>query len=286
MIIRKLQDMEGMSEIEKGIADYILNHSEAVIHMTAKELAKMTYTSPSSVLRLCNKMDEKGFADFKMRLASELADMRREKLEIDTNQPFLKEDSVEEIAGKIENLSLVSIKETKENLNFASIKQIASRMKESSVIDIYGLGSSQTIAMDFKDRMIRIGRDVRLELDCSNQYYHAMNSDNRHFAVVISHSGMTKEVIEIASILKVQKVPILGITSEGENDLVPLVNYCIRTATTEQRFMLHKIDNIASQVAVKYILDVLYACIYEMEYEKHYVVTKKNETHLKEMKLR
>lgn len=36
-------------------------------------------------------------------------------------------------------------------------------------------------------------------------------------------------------------------TSEGENDLIPLVNYAIRTATTEQKFMMYKTDNMASQ---------------------------------------
>lgn len=275
-----------MTEIEKQIADYILDHAEQVINMTAKELGEATYTSPSSVLRLCGKIDERGFADFKLSLASEVTDMRKEKLKVDTNQPFLKENSFDEIASKIENLSMISIKETKENLNFASIKRIVSRMNESRVIDIYGMGGSQTIAMDFKDRMMRIGKDVRLELEWSNQYYQAMNSNREHFAVVISHSGMTRGVIEIATLLKSQKTPILGITSEGENDLIPLVNYSIRTATTEEKLMLYKMENIASQVAVKYILDVLYACIYEMEYEEHHAITQKNEMQLKKMNLR
>lgn len=286
MIIRKLQDNVDMTDIEKGIADYILNNSEAVVNMTAKELAQATYTSPSSVLRLCSKVDEKGFADFKMRLAAEINDMRKEKLDVNTNQPFGKEDSIEEIARKIEDLSIVSIKETRENLNYVNLKRIAARMNESRVIDIYGMGGSQTIAMDFKDRMIRIGRDVRLESEEANRYYQAMNSDKTHFAIVISHSGMTKNMIEVARILKEQKTPILGITSEGENDLIPLVNYSIRTATAEQKFMMYKIENMASQVAVKYILDVLFACIYDMEYEEHFEITKRNEMRLKKMKYR
>lgn len=286
MIIRKLKDTLDMTAIEKEIAEYILKNSEMVIDMTAKELADATYTSQSSVLRLCNKIDENGYFDFKMRLASELMDMCNERKNIDTSQPFSKEDSFEEIIEKIEDLSVISIKETKENLNPTNIKRIVMRMDKSRIIDVYGIGSSQNIAMDFKDRMIRIGKDVRLELSNSNQYYQAMNSDKNHFAIVISHSGMTKDVIELARILKQQKVPILGITSEGENDLIPLVNYSIRTATTEQKFLIHKIDNMASQIAVKYVLDVLYACLYELKYEDNLLIRERNEMCLKKIKLR
>lgn len=286
MIIKRLRDTYEMTAIERGIAEYILKNSELVIKMTAKELAEATYTSQSSVLRLCKGIDEKGFADFKLKLALELKEMRNEKLSININRPFIETDSFEEIADKISDIGIASIKETKENLNFNEIKRITTKIRECRVIDIYGMGNSQTIAMDFKDKMIRIGKDVRLELANSNQYYQALNSDKTHFAILISHSGMTKEVLGIADILRERKVLMLGITSEGENDLVTYTNYSIRTVTTEEKFLLHKIDNMGSQVAVKYILDCLFSWLYESQFEDNYSITQKNEIRLKEMRLR
>lgn len=286
MIIRQLQNTENMSDIEKQIAKYILDNGEKVVKMTARELAEATYTSSSSVLRFCDHIDDKGFFDFKLQLSRELNDARQNSLSINVNAPYHENDSMEKIADIIQDMCISSIKETRESMSLNAVKNIVLRMKQADTIDIYGMGSSFTVANEFKDKMIRIGKHVRLEGDAANQTYQALNSNTDNFAILISHSGMTRNIIEVAKILKENKVPILVITSEGDNPLTQYANYVLRTATSEEKTFLYKMDNTCSQVAVSYILNCIFACYYEMDYEENRARTTGNENKLKNLKLR
>ena len=44
-LLSRIEYQSGFSELEKKIADYLIEHKEDVIHMNLKELAKATYTS-------------------------------------------------------------------------------------------------------------------------------------------------------------------------------------------------------------------------------------------------
>lgn len=57
---------------EVEIAHYILNHGEDVLNLSSKELAKRTYTSPATIVRLCRKLGLEGYNDFKIKYSAEL----------------------------------------------------------------------------------------------------------------------------------------------------------------------------------------------------------------------
>lgn len=64
--IRKNPDL---SQSERFIAEYIITHPNNIMEMTMDELAQATFTSRSSVLRLCKKNGYKGFHELKTQLA-------------------------------------------------------------------------------------------------------------------------------------------------------------------------------------------------------------------------
>ena len=53
-LLSKLEYKKGFSDIEKGIANYIIDHKEEVANMRLVELAEATFTSTR--LRLCKKL--------------------------------------------------------------------------------------------------------------------------------------------------------------------------------------------------------------------------------------
>ena len=44
-IIRQMQEREDLTERERNIRDYLMEHPEAVISMTAKQLGEVSYSS-------------------------------------------------------------------------------------------------------------------------------------------------------------------------------------------------------------------------------------------------
>ena len=52
-IMTQLEFALDFTHAEVEIAHYILNHGEDVLNLSSKELAKRTYTSPATIVRLC-----------------------------------------------------------------------------------------------------------------------------------------------------------------------------------------------------------------------------------------
>ncbi len=53
IIEERLKLQEGFSDVEKAIADYILERGEELKNESARYVAGRVYASPSSVTRLC-----------------------------------------------------------------------------------------------------------------------------------------------------------------------------------------------------------------------------------------
>ena len=92
-IMTQLEFELEFSESEKEIARYILNHGDDVLSMSVKELAKNTYTSPATIVRLCKKIGLEGYNDFKIKYSAELQYDLHHSNRIDVNFTFEKKDT-------------------------------------------------------------------------------------------------------------------------------------------------------------------------------------------------
>ena len=163
MIIGKLQYNNSFSEVERELAQYILEHPESVVEMNIRQLALVSYSSPATITRLCRKIGAKGFTDFKVKLSGELHSQEKLNYLVDVNVPFQPEDSMEEIAKKLAGISLDSIRSTRESFHYGRMENIVRCIMKSSVVDVYGEGDSLYAAFEFKNKMMRIRRQVRIE---------------------------------------------------------------------------------------------------------------------------
>ncbi|MGC9250242.1 MurR/RpiR family transcriptional regulator, partial [Listeria ivanovii] len=131
-------------------------------NMSIKELAKVTYSSPSTIMRLCKKVKTSGYSEFKIKLSRELAENEKISPTSNYNFPFTQEDSYENIIDNMYYIFKNSIREVKAEFNVEELHSIIDKMNQSSIIDIYGQGSSQAAAYEFKSKLIRLGKNVHL----------------------------------------------------------------------------------------------------------------------------
>ena len=99
-IMTQLEFELDFSHSEKEIAHYILNEGEKVLNLSIKELAKKTYTSPATIVRLCHKLGLEGYGDFKIKYSAELQFDLAHTDRIDVNFPFNEEDNDSMVAYK------------------------------------------------------------------------------------------------------------------------------------------------------------------------------------------
>ena len=72
-ILEILQAKIGFSGTESKIADYVLEHCRQAVGISANALARETFCSATSVIRMCRKMGFSGYREFQIALAARLS---------------------------------------------------------------------------------------------------------------------------------------------------------------------------------------------------------------------
>lgn len=255
------------SQSEKEIAKYILNHGDDVLRMSVKQLAKHTYTSPATIVRLCKKIGLKGYNDFKIQYSAELQYDLSHTDRIDVNFPFSQKDTHPTICHKLASLSQEVIADTIQLIDFQQLDQIVDLLYQNHDIDIYGSGNSLLAAMSFQHKMMRINRDVHLKALHGEQVFLSYNSNKERIAMIISYSGETNELIQIAQTLKEKQTKIIILTSVGDNRLSHYADYILNIGSREKIFT--KIAPFASQTSMEYLLNVIFSCLFQKDYEQN-----------------
>lgn len=266
-IMTQLEFELEFSHSEKEIARYILNHGDDVLSMSVKELAKKTYTSPATIVRLCKKIGLEGYNDFKIKYSAELQYDSHHSQRIDVNFPFNKDDSHPSICHKLASLSQEVIAETIQLIDFKQLEYIVDLLYSYKDIDIYGSGNSLLAALSFQHKMMRIQRNVNLKILHGEQVFMSYNSSQDRLAMIISYSGETNELIQIAKTLKEKETPLIVLTSVGDNRLSHYANYILHIGSREKIFT--KIAPFASQTSIEYLLNIIFSCIFQKDYEEN-----------------
>ena len=115
--------------------------------------------------------------------------------------------------------------------------------------------------------MSRIGKRVEV---CSLQgefAYTAWLAKPSSCALIISYSGETPILVKAAKILKEHQIPTVLITNIGENSLLPMADCVLHICTREKLYS--KIASFSTDASIEYLLDVLYSCIFRLDYDEY-----------------
>lgn len=266
-IMTQLEFELNFSQSEKQIAKYILNNGEDVLSMSVKELSKKTYTSPATIVRLCKKIGLEGYNEFKIKYSAELQFDKRNKKRIDVNFPFQPNDDDETIAKNLLSMTKEVLNDTHQLIDFNNLKTIVDILYNAQEIDIYGSGNSILVGLSFQHKMARIGKNVNIRTIPGEQIFLTSISNENKAAILISYSGETSDLIRFAEILKIKKTTIIAITSLGDNQLSKLANYILNIDSREKIFS--KMAPFSSQISMEYILNLIFSCIYNKDYEQN-----------------
>lgn len=227
---------------------------------------KKTYTSPATIVRLCQKLDFKGYNDFKIALSANLQYILSHQKNINRNFPFQKNTNLSHISNAIAKLYKESIDETLQLINEDILRKSVILLDNAKVIDIYGVSGPLRIASDFQYKMFRIGKDVRIAPMVNEQLFQAAQSKADHCAILVSYSGETEEVIKAAQILKQKQIPMIAITSIGDNQLTKYCQYILNIDSREQIY--NKISTLGSTLSIHLVFDILYTAIFSRHYDE------------------
>lgn len=266
-LIYRLQKHTKFTTSEKYVAEYILAHNLKILNMSTLELGKETYTSSATIVRFCQKLGFSGFDDFKIQFAQDYHASLSSTKDVNFNYPFTQESSTKEIIQNIVKIKTTSIEELEYILEPSLIDRVVNYIEKADIIDFYGYGTSLLSAYSFELHMNRLNKIVRVEKSLDSSLNTAIRSNNKHLAFVISYSGETSALINIIKELKINKTPVIAITSMTDNTIKRISTINIPITTKESIYS--KVAAFSSIITCEAILDIIYSCYYRRNYEKN-----------------
>lgn len=257
---KRIELCDSMTPLESEIASYILNNKDAVTKLKIQELADILFISKSAIHRFVKKIGFNGFNDLKVSIAKENADLLENNSYINVNYPFQVKDNPRQIAFKLLELYEKAIKDTFEYVDLDQIKAVSQLIDSADVIDVYTHAHNSNIAENFQDKMLTIGKSVNCPSSFYNQRLTVLASDQKHVAIILSYSGKATFILPIAKKLYEKGVKVIQIGKAGSNYYSQYVTYHLSISDSENN--RDRMSQFSSHIAMQYIMDVLYGCIY------------------------
>ena len=253
LIIHKLEHTH-FSSSEAIIIDYILEQGLKIKNMSANSIAKATFTSAPLLVRIAKKLGYSGWNAFKEDFIAELEYLFKEQ-KVDASIPFVVSDDIMTISNNIGQLQIDAIQDTMSMLNHDDLQTALRYLRNAKELDLYGVSNNLLLAEGFRSKLFYIHRNVNICRLPGNPKVQAAMSDETHCAILISYSGETEFIIEVAKVLKKKETPIIAITCIANNRLSKIADVTLRISSRE---MLHtKIGDFATTTSIKYLLILL-----------------------------
>ncbi|PEN43637.1 sugar isomerase [Bacillus wiedmannii] len=264
LLIEKMKE-DIFSSSESEIIVYLFKQRENIKDKTTKQISKETYTHPSTLIRIAKKLGYSGWVELKNSFLGEIEYLNSHFSSIDANYPFDDQDSIMTVANKMALLNQTTISDTLSLLNHDDLQRATNMLDEAAHIKVFSMYHNLLICHDFKSKMNRIGKHVSL---CTvDPHFEAVNSNTETCAIVISYSGESEAIVGLLPFLKRKKVPVIALTSIGENTLTKYADCILRITTREKLYS--KIDSFSSNESICFLLDLLYACVFSEDYKNN-----------------
>ncbi|MDU2734881.1 MAG: MurR/RpiR family transcriptional regulator [Mixta calida] len=210
MLERIHTQLPHLSKSERKVAEAILAAPQNAIRSSIAQLASRAGVSDPTVNRFCHRMQTKGFPDFKLQLAQCLA----------TGTPWVsrhiyENDAVDIYADKIFHSALAGLEQVRQRLDMSAIQRAVELLAAAKKISFFGLGASAAVAHDAMNKFFRFNVPVIYSDDVVMQRMSCINSGAEDVVVLISHTGRTTSLTELAQLARENGATVLALTASG-----------------------------------------------------------------------
>ncbi len=250
-LLQKLNSSPNLSKSAHKIAKVVLQQPREAINLPIAALAARAGVSEPSVLRFCQALGCKGYPDFKVQLAGELSGLDA-KITRDVDAG----DNIELVIQKLFDSTHASLSTAQNVCNAQELGTAIGLLESASAICFFGTGASGSVAQDAQHKFMRFQTPTAVHVDAVNQRIAAASLADSAVAVLISHSGRTRSIVEIASTAANTGASVVGITRRAS----PLAGHCdvvLPVSDDDHQEDTDIYTPMASRIAQLVIIDIL-----------------------------
>ena len=208
----------GRIKMQKRIANYILNHREAVIHYSITTMAQKTGTVPSTITRFCQALSYKGFSELKVYMEKNLAS----PLAMDV--PIQKSDTIQVVIQKLMNTFQNVVSDTMRTLDGKTLIRVVDAIINAKNIVFFGQSGGSISALFAQQLLLRINLLSQMVSGQVDMNLAASTLGKGDVAIGIAYSCEVRSVIEAMTTAKHNKATVIAITANPASTMGKLAN--------------------------------------------------------------
>lgn len=230
-----------LNSVDKSILQYIIKNFDDVKDMSVNEIAKKVYVSKTTLINLSQKLNFKGFSEFRYYLKNN---------KYTTIEKTKNEDVLSMIKNECDKTLALQDNE--------KLYEISNIILNSKVVYIFSRGASAPFGDYLSTRLSMLNVKVIFISDINILDVVIQHITNEEMMIMLSQSGSTKIITDTAKKLQVKGINTLSITSFIDNLLSRYTKYHIYfysdTLNTQEKDTHSRVGmNIATQILIEYI---------------------------------
>ncbi|KQW05306.1 MULTISPECIES: MurR/RpiR family transcriptional regulator [unclassified Rhizobacter] len=214
MLDRIRASIPALPPAEQRVAKLVLADARSFASLPVSELADRAHVSKPTVVRFCRSVGYDGLADFKRKLAGS----------VNEGVPFVhravdEDDKPGDIVVKVvDNAVSALLKYRNDAASLAfdrAITVLTEAGRAGRRIEFYGVGNSGIVAQDAQHKFFRLGVNALAISDGHVQVMSATMLQPGDCVVIISNSGRSRDLIDVADIARKKGATTIVITASG-----------------------------------------------------------------------
>jgi len=265
-LLTTMRQVKDLSPSERHIVEFVFENLQDVSNMGIVELGERTFTSTTTVKRLCRKLGIESYTDFRLQLSAEIASYDRMNILKGAQDPVGQYDTTADIITKVSDQNAKSIIETSTLNHPDVISEVIHLMQTAARIDFYGVGPSNVVAKDAYIKCMRLGIPSSAIEDPMSMRMNVRAYPKGSLALLISYTGETDSIIEVAKELNAMGITSVSLTSFGENRLASLCTHNLYVQSSES---WDRLGGMSSRISTLNLVDVLFTALMNTDYKKY-----------------
>ena len=253
---------QSATESENEVLRFLINQTREAVEMDIHTMAKKCFCSPATIVRICKKNGFSGFKELKQALWNDM-NFSKQLMQVNLDAPS--GEKIPNIVANVLNTNIMAIQNIYNLLDFDELDRIVALLLSQRYVYLYGIGASFLVAKDFQQKLERINKRTFLYEDIHLQLISSTNLEPGDVAIIVSYSGITKEIIEIAQNVKMCGGKIIAITKYGTNKLSSMSDFNLFVPMLEKPLRVGASSSRVSQLSV---VDIVYNTYISLEKDK------------------
>ena len=249
----------------KRVAEQVLTDPAGASRATIVELAERSGTSPATVTRFCRALGFEGYAELRLGIAAETGRARAAGWTVDIGREIEPGDPLEKVLQQIMAADTRAMHDTAGLLDLGEVERAADAIAGATRVNIFGASGSALVGEEMQFSLHRIGVAAWAWTDVHNGLASAALLRPGDVALGVSHSGQTRETIEMLAEAGSHGATTVALTSFPRSPLAELSDIVLLTATQATTF---RPDALSARHPQLVVLDLLYIAVAQRTHDR------------------